>query len=99
MVRLCLYVEGHNIADITGVWMFDEPPELNGIVELSCYYLDGGFLSPRQEFFVLKSKLGNHIFNYLFFELKWIIRNIQEIREGGKPQFVIILDSIEKEVS
>lgn len=23
MVRLCLYVEGKNIADITGVWLFN----------------------------------------------------------------------------
>lgn len=99
MVRLCLYVEGKNIADITGVWLFNEPPELNRIIELPCYYTDGGFFSPRQEYFVLKSKYNDHILQHLFFELKWIIRKIQEIREGGKPQFVIILDSFEEAVS
>ncbi|MFT4223271.1 hypothetical protein [Dysgonomonas sp.] len=99
LIRLCLYVEGKNIADITGIWMFNDPPELNRIIELACYYANGGFFSPRQEFFVLKSRLDDRIFHYLFFELKWIIRSIKEIKEGGKPKFVIILDSLEKDNS
>ncbi len=94
MVRLCLYIEGQSIADITGIWMYEDPPELKRTVELSCYYKDGGFFCPRQGYFILKSKFNDHTLRYLFFELKWLIRNIQEIREGGNPQLIIIMDSL-----